>query len=112
LEAGQLGDDTGKRGSRCCEEHVEPVKRGMARRLTYQIGGCPIADLFKAVLFVKRGIEITVSFSVSLDQTKYRIWQGKTLTRSTAQSLPGGCSTPLQRRQDCQRQQRCQRRPR
>jgi hypothetical protein len=77
LEVGQLGDDTGKRGGRCREEHVEPVKCGMARRLTYQIGGCPIADLFKAVLFVKRGVEIAISFSVSLDQTKYRIWQGR-----------------------------------
>jgi len=76
MEVGQLGDDTGKRGGRCCEEHVERVKRGMAGRLTYQICSCLVADPFKAVLFVKRGLVIAVSFSVSFDQTKYRVWQG------------------------------------
>src|ERR1700716_2488873 len=28
LEGSQLGEDTGKRGGRCCEEHVERVKFG------------------------------------------------------------------------------------
>jgi hypothetical protein len=46
-----------------------PVKPGMARRLTYQIGGCVVADPFKAVLFVKRGLVIAVSFSVGLDRS-------------------------------------------
>jgi hypothetical protein len=45
----------------------------MASRLTCQIGGCVVADPFKAFLFVKRGLVIAVSFSVRFDQAKYRI---------------------------------------
>jgi hypothetical protein len=62
LELGQLGDDAGKRGGCCCEEHVERLKRGMARGLTGQIGGCVVADPFKTLLFVKRGLVIAISF--------------------------------------------------
>jgi hypothetical protein len=61
LKVGQLGADTVKRGGRCCEEHVERVKLGMASRLTYPIG-CLVADPFKAFLFVKCGLVIAASF--------------------------------------------------
>src|SRR5258708_26929003 len=64
LKVGQLGEDTGNRGSGCREKRVERLKRGMARRLTCQIGGCVVADPFKTLLFVKRGLRIAISFSV------------------------------------------------
>lgn len=67
LKVGELGEDARKRGGRCCEEHVERLKFGMARRLSYPIGRL-VADPLKAFLFDKRGLVIAASFSVGFDQ--------------------------------------------
>ena len=87
LEVGQLGDDAGKRGGCCCEEHVERLKRGMARRLTCQIGSCAVANPFKTILFVERGLVIAVSFSVGFDQAEHRVVPGNRWRRPDGDGL-------------------------
>ena len=67
-----MGEDAGNRGSGCREKRVERLKRGMARRLSCQIGGV-IADPFKTFLFVKRGLVIAISFSMGFDHAEHRV---------------------------------------